>query len=40
MYFLVLKGSPAIGSPIQSLPFNDDHSDTKEESDGKFHNLL
>ncbi|KAG5306886.1 SMOC2 protein, partial [Acromyrmex insinuator] len=29
----VLKGSPAIGSPIQSLPFNDDHSDTKEESD-------
>ncbi|KYN16594.1 SPARC-related modular calcium-binding protein 1 [Trachymyrmex cornetzi] len=31
-----LKGSPAIGSPIQSLPFNDDHSDTKEESD-EFH---
>ncbi|KAG5313521.1 SMOC1 protein, partial [Pseudoatta argentina] len=29
----LLKGSPAIGSPIQSLPFNDDHSDTKEESD-------
>ncbi|KYM97970.1 SPARC-related modular calcium-binding protein 1 [Cyphomyrmex costatus] len=28
-----LKGSPAIGSPIQSLPFNDDNSDTKEESD-------
>ncbi|XP_071649885.1 SPARC-related modular calcium-binding protein 2 isoform X1 [Temnothorax longispinosus] len=29
----VLKGSPAFGSPIQSLPFNEDHSDTKEESD-------
>ncbi|XP_012543460.1 SPARC-related modular calcium-binding protein 2 isoform X1 [Monomorium pharaonis] len=31
--FTLLKGSPAIGNPIQSLPFNDDHSDTKEESD-------
>lgn len=31
--FTLLKGSPAIGSPIQSLPFNDDHADTKEESD-------
>ncbi|KYM76660.1 SPARC-related modular calcium-binding protein 1 [Atta colombica] len=29
----ILIRSPAIGSPIQSLPFNDDHSDTKEESD-------
>ncbi|XP_011696655.1 PREDICTED: SPARC-related modular calcium-binding protein 2-like isoform X3 [Wasmannia auropunctata] len=31
--FTLLKGSPAIGGSIQSLPFNDDHPDTKEESD-------
>ncbi|XP_011860209.1 PREDICTED: SPARC-related modular calcium-binding protein 1 [Vollenhovia emeryi] len=29
----VLKGSPAIGHPIHTLPFNNDHLDTKEESD-------
>jgi len=39
VFSTVLKGSPAIG-PIQSLPFNDDHPDTKEENDGKCHNLL
>ncbi|KAL6256579.1 hypothetical protein P5V15_012689 [Pogonomyrmex californicus] len=31
--FTLLKGSPAIGNPIQYLPFNDDQADTKEESD-------